>query len=56
MSAPLNIIELEIARILEIFDKQCEKFKVDKQLTPAKEVAKAENSEANGDSRKPAQD
>jgi len=56
MGNPANIIELEIARILVIFDNQCKRFKVDKQLTTAEEVATAENSEANGDSRKLAQD
>ena len=55
MSAPPNIIELEIARILEVLDKQCERFDVDKKSkdkTRTKEVSAAENSEANGDSRK----
>ena len=53
MSTPINVIELEIARILEILDKQCERFDVEKESKTRKdEVTSAENSEANGDSRK----
>lgn len=58
MSTPVDTIELQIARILSILDKQCERFHVDPKSEPKprpKEVAAAENSEANGDSRKTTQ-